>query len=637
MGFNPKIKPRQWGPIDAMVRAVRRYYEDTYGILPPLLYFPGFGPGDQINFGSIQYKGLDSGGVGFEGNRIKFDGSNDFVKLESLPRLDLQALLPSFTLLMRINAAAQADKRIFSWGGPSTGVLAIGSDPSSPYQKLNIYQTTGGEFGYSGWTGKKSTGAVFTGADKNIALSFEDGQYFDIYIDGKLDSSHYRSLSGSPGAATPYITLGAYRRGSTPSGSSFLAGGLDNVKIFSPKLTANQIALQHEQPFADIQPRSIPSYFFVSGGGGGGTVSGALDASLSAMISSFPGKLGVGGSVSTIAGNTSLSNSGREGKQGELFSIILSIIQNLNGNSGNLGSFLSAISLFSLLSGGNGNSGLLSTDFSNTLLSSLGKKGDRGDFVSSLSNTTVDLNGKLGNLGSLSTIFSNILIDLLSQGVTIGTLLPIISLTFSLSSKQGVQGSLPIILSNSQVNSEGKVGYLGILNSIFSSLLSVAGNQGVSGSLETGFSLIAFFDEKPLVYGSLSTVVTSMLTSISGKSGINAELVLQNILVAAIVGKLGLNSSFTISLEDVAQSIGGAVGSVGTVSASLTVGAEVSAKLGLSGSLAADLQDLQIVLLEVTIDGFIYQIVVSTQTGEIVLLTKTDSISVSTINFDSIT
>ena len=265
MGFNPNIKPRQWGPPSQVQRAVRDYYENTLGVATPVLYMPFWE-------GAGLFQNLMSG-----------------TKSSSLKYL---------------------------WGVNQNGITV-----NTPYNTAyNEYPTLTGEALRTGL--KSNPKGTFFGVCDNTHLSRSTGQLLQnpscwstavVSIDANQMKLRYTHLgkvdydTGYVSQPTPgdysvgYVSYGAstyvrfYHNGSFVEQKNVTSvnSGTDDIRILGTfsigiptcniaiafqgtTLTDAQMALLHATPYAAIQPRSFPSYFFVTTGGAEVTVSPIL-------------------------------------------------------------------------------------------------------------------------------------------------------------------------------------------------------------------------------------------------------------------------------------------------------------------------------------------------------------------------
>ena len=205
--------------------------------------------------------GATSVGYGYD-----FDGSNDILKINS-EQVNLKNL-SGLTILIRLKANSLSDRRVVCFGGTGATFFGIGSTNSSPYTKLRVYTT----IRFEGTTYTfDSNGDVFDNEWHTVVLTFANREC-KIYIDGKLDTTNVGGASPGANDDTPYNSIGAAIRGSSPNGFSFSDGIISKVLIFDEVFTEAK-AIDISRFSNDVfKPANETTFFTTTAAGGAFTL-----------------------------------------------------------------------------------------------------------------------------------------------------------------------------------------------------------------------------------------------------------------------------------------------------------------------------------------------------------------------------
>ncbi|MCG8642735.1 MAG: hypothetical protein MI862_23615, partial [Desulfobacterales bacterium] len=228
-----------------------------------------------------------------------------------------------------------------------------------------------------------------------------------------------------------------------------------------------------------------------------------------------------------------------------------------------------------------------------------GKIGTGGGLSATAGSTVMNQAGKEGKQGSLNSIL-NILVP-------------------ALAGKTGVDGNAVPVLSNALLNSAGKTGNQGQIDSQVSLSALLFGSVS-GGSPQTIFE------------GTLAGAAGELDSELFGNVGVDGSFTSQIILAASLAGQLGATGSYTMLLDGVSSLIEGVMGVSGEITTTVSAGADMAGKLGISADIVASLDDLGLQLIEITRSEKIYQIILSIQSGQVVLQApKFGKIDISTL------
>ncbi|MEE9573508.1 MAG: hypothetical protein V3W20_10700 [Candidatus Neomarinimicrobiota bacterium] len=229
------------------------------------------------------------------------------------------------------------------------------------------------------------------------------------------------------------------------------------------------------------------------------------------------------------------------------------------------------------------------------------------------------MSGKVGVGGSVATTLEGTILNQISQEGKSGTL------------SSDTENILLILL--------GNIGVSGFLSSIISnSILNFIGKPGVQGQITTQVSLSSLiFGEveggppPDVIEGTISSIMENSSSSITGQLGVSGNIISQVIISASLAGQLGSSGSYTMQLDNVSSIIEGVLGVSGQITTTISAGLNLVGKLGISGNIVASLEDLSLQLIEIVTSDRIYQIVISTKTGQVMFLApKTGQINIKT-------
>ncbi|WP_321495648.1 hypothetical protein [uncultured Desulfobacter sp.] len=254
--------------------------------------------------------------------------------------------------------------------------------------------------------------------------------------------------------------------------------------------------------------------------------------------------------------------------------------------------------VISIQSGSVGINGLCDTIVPNLAPCFSGKTGSGGGISAAAGTTSLQQNGQFGQSGQLYAAI-NAIIHLLSG-------------------KKGQSGQIDLPILNSIPGFTGSQGTQGALSATTSLAAKLFGNNDDAA--------------EDLIYeGTLAGAASRISGELFGKTGVDGGVVGQILVAASLAGRLGLSGAGTIRLTGAESVINGVTGVSGQVEVTLSTGMDLAGKLGLSATIAADLEPLGLQLIQIVKSEKIYQIILSTQTGQIVILSpETGKIDIST-------
>lgn len=277
MGFNPNIKPRQWGPVEQVQRAVRDYYENTLGVAAPSSMCPFWENSGQLPRPVV---GPSFGGVNsfptWQGNLFYLNGTTDALYGDVVPKYINNGA--SFSILFRWTCYGDTTgsgtyDRYLSNTEDNDSFWQIAEANNNTEIRFVLQTTTGDQHQYYGSPEIQAnpTQIVSDVITINMAYAQNNALRARWYRDGRqlitglftstfaMGINHRLEIGGRIHSGT---TFGNYRR-----------LWLDQLAFVQGALTQAQVNVWSDNPYAAIQPRSFPSYFFVSAGGAGVTVS----------------------------------------------------------------------------------------------------------------------------------------------------------------------------------------------------------------------------------------------------------------------------------------------------------------------------------------------------------------------------
>lgn len=262
------VKPAMWGPPSQVEWAVRDYYENTLGVAAPTVLMPYWeGCGNLCNnygtgagfAGSIVAADWKNGGAAITDNNpgiqyshcpdfynnVTYDKASGIIRLSDVNIGTAQYQYPLYNLFqtqfasyMRLyKASATMQTRFYLYGSAAFQVDVVASMSASDCLKENT-------FGFSS--------------------SLNDGRGF---LNGLLTASD-STVDYNIGGQESYLSYSQCASGTLTMRLVILWAGYD--------VPNSAQAILHANPYAAIQPRSFPSYFFVTTGGAGVTGSPIL-------------------------------------------------------------------------------------------------------------------------------------------------------------------------------------------------------------------------------------------------------------------------------------------------------------------------------------------------------------------------
>ena len=236
----PKIKPRQWGPISAVRGAVRDWFE-RHGMHVPVLYPPLWeGAGNAIHdLSGHNLVGVGNGTWTPAGYQLT-DSSSQKVTLGKVWRRIAGST--QATVLARIFPTyLSADSNVIRSNNGNYDFLML--QFSSDYDIRFYFRNAAG---------------VQTSSDNTAPLN-EVSEVVGRYNDGEIDA-FVNGAKGSSRSRTAGALVNTYDADLTLGDDYDATCEYLKLMIFDVALSDDQIALLHDQPYAALQPRSIPFY-----------------------------------------------------------------------------------------------------------------------------------------------------------------------------------------------------------------------------------------------------------------------------------------------------------------------------------------------------------------------------------------
>ena len=260
----PRVKPKAWGPVSAVRNTARSYYEDKLGVAAPVLYMPFWEASGHLihNYGTPSRNNVGNSAFpetvqcdlnSWAAKNISFSRQNlQGMTLPVPPRIeagmDFTVLATQITVKYRGNDSYNTLFRTYSTGtGIQCGHVAYSTSmqfyAAYDYSVASITDApAAGIYNYA-WTRKN-------GATNKDYFVYRDGELVGSAINKTAGRLYYNSTS--------LLYIARY--------SSILSEYSDPIgalSLFLQNLTPDQIALEYDNPYAAIQPRSIPVYFFL--------------------------------------------------------------------------------------------------------------------------------------------------------------------------------------------------------------------------------------------------------------------------------------------------------------------------------------------------------------------------------------
>lgn len=320
--YRPNIKPAPWGPVSAVRNAVRSYFEDTVGCIAPVLYLPFWeGAGSILHSVGTFSPEIPSIGGNWEGNGFAYNGTSDYsdigetsgiegaTELTIIAGLTIHSYDSDGAFLRKANSSSQA----FSFGQDTSNEIR-GFANDATQSELYIRKTTDSPTVFN-----KFQVYAITWAASPKSMKF--------YTDG-IQSATSVVLNGDPtsiASTSEHLTIAArYNGGSVDKYSDC---NMHVLSLFGEALSHAQIALLHAEPYAAIQPKAFPFYFFF-----GAAVGGPILGEFSLAATSSLTDLGIASAsgIATLAKTSSLVNLGSASAIG---SSVLSATSSISGQA----------------------------------------------------------------------------------------------------------------------------------------------------------------------------------------------------------------------------------------------------------------------------------------------------------------
>jgi len=178
--------------------------------------------------------------MGKSGHAIMFNGTND-VRVSSAQFLPLIGRPYTFSLWIKddtnANVLSATYHRIIAFANGTVGIqLGLGTNSPGTSRVFYIQESTGGE------AKQVTSGNVSKGWHHVVATS--DGTNWHMYLDGFLSDGGTGLNSGSSQYATNtgYLYIGQRGNG------GYVNGSIDDVRIYSRALTADEVKLLYSNP-----------------------------------------------------------------------------------------------------------------------------------------------------------------------------------------------------------------------------------------------------------------------------------------------------------------------------------------------------------------------------------------------------
>ena len=270
----PKVKPRPWGTPQLVQRAVRDYYENDLGVPEPIvLAVPGSGWPIK-NYGTLQTDVYTSGAL-IKADGIYVDGIDDRYYIP-----DNTIFTPSsaLTVITAFTLHTQPPSGNEGLVAHSVGQNAAGEVVGQRSWALSVNTSnqvtaalsTNGAYA-AGLVATNTSQTVPIGRVSTACLIWSSSSAFSVFM------NYSKAVNATPPASlhnsTYPIMIGTqyYEYGNLQQAAGMICATFYSVKIFTEQLTDDQYYQEHATPYAAIQPRSFPSYFFVATGGAEGS------------------------------------------------------------------------------------------------------------------------------------------------------------------------------------------------------------------------------------------------------------------------------------------------------------------------------------------------------------------------------
>lgn len=215
-------------------------------------------------------------------------------------------------------------------------------------------------------------------------------------------------------------------------------------------------------------------------------------------------------------------------------------------------------------------------------------------------------------------------------------IVPLADNTVSFLGKKINSGAVNTIAGSAVINNSGQDGKNGVVDSLAEiDAIDILGQIGKSGFVESsaGSAIINNFghDGKAgFIDLDLQVVVKLLgLEAVIIFTGVLNSQLMDNIFSSS--GSIGNNGNLTLQVENIISALTGFKGISGIADINVFTGTQILAKLGIKGDIDILLSDLDVRMVEVSVSGRIFQILISTKTGQIsILQPKTGQINITT-------
>ena len=257
------IKPAMWGPPSQVEWVVRDYYENTLGVAAPGLFLAALeGAGATLyNLGKSTPSAMtivnpgswNNGGVNFSQALSTYSETQSLFGITGYPFTFVATFVP-------IDGYDPGGEIISFWRYNSIlrrYSIAFGTQTSDTYQII----AKGG--GVTSAT-LSANNAVLFGKEQTLIGTFRSETDRELFIDGVSAASSNTSVIDPVTATATETSIG--RRGGSAD-DSYANIVVKTLAIAPAAFSTDQAAIYSATPYAAIQPRSFPSYFFVTTGG----------------------------------------------------------------------------------------------------------------------------------------------------------------------------------------------------------------------------------------------------------------------------------------------------------------------------------------------------------------------------------
>lgn len=260
MSYNPQIKPLMWGPHSQVEFAVRDYYENILGVPPPVAYFPFWERAGNIihNYGVGYFNPSYTSALHtWAGDYVTYPNATQGILTNKALRVVANA---DFTVLATGISAYYAGGSVsaYLFGQSNTGysITARVVDWSSTWRWGSVSNyVVAGDIEHTPGTGPRNYAYCRrNGATNKDYFLYHQGEQVGTQVNKAAGQLYFSDASSPLGIAT--VNTSADYTGTIGALTFF-----DNVGF-----TLEQAQRAHYEPYAAIQPRSFPRYFFLSVG-----------------------------------------------------------------------------------------------------------------------------------------------------------------------------------------------------------------------------------------------------------------------------------------------------------------------------------------------------------------------------------